>query len=68
MDEQPISVEAKLTELSGKVDNMYASLEKMRKYFLWTFIITATTILLPLLVIPFVLPLFLSSLALPSGF
>ena len=68
MDQQPITTEAKLTELSAKIDTMYASLEKMRKYFLWTFIITLTTILLPLLVLPIIIPMFLSSLSLPTGF
>ena len=61
MDEQ-------LQRLEQKVDALYASLEKMRKYFLWTLIITAGVIIVPLLILPLVIPFFLNSLALPVDF
>lgn len=61
MDEQ-------LTRIEQKVDALYTSAEKTRKYFLWTLIITAAVIIVPLLILPLVLPFFLSSLSLPPGF
>ena len=54
-------MEIKLIELEGKLDAVYASSEKMRKYFLWTVIITVGAILVPLMILPAVLPSFLAS-------
>jgi len=62
------SIETKLVELQAKVDSIYTSVEKTRKYFLWTLIITVAVVVLPLLVLPFVLSSFLSSVTLPAGF
>ena len=45
-----------------KIDAIYASVEKMRKYFLWTFITTIVTFVIPLIVIILILPSFISSL------
>ncbi|MBV9349289.1 MAG: hypothetical protein JO026_00905 [Patescibacteria group bacterium] len=58
----------KISALEVKVDKVYASSEKMRKYFLWTGIITIAVIVIPLLILPFVIPAFLSSVSLPSGY
>ncbi len=60
MNEQLDRMELKLAELEGKIDAAYQSVEKMRKYFLWTGIITAAVIVIPLLIIPFILPAFFS--------
>ena len=46
----------KLSEQQEKIDAMYVSIEKLRKYFLWTLIITIVTLVLPLLGIMVVLP------------
>jgi CHASE3 domain sensor protein len=46
----------KIEELEKKVEAVYQSAEKTRKYFLWTLIITAVVIILPLLVMLFVIP------------
>ncbi|OGC88354.1 hypothetical protein A2419_00675 [Candidatus Adlerbacteria bacterium RIFOXYC1_FULL_48_26] len=54
MDEQ-------LNRIEQKLDATYKSAEKMRKYFLWSAIITLSFILLPLVIIPLVLPAFLAS-------
>ena len=62
------SIENRLIELEKKVDATYRSSEKLRKYFLWTLIITVVTVVLPLLVIPFLLPAFFASMQLPAGF
>lgn len=49
----------KLAEQDKKLDLIYASIEKMRKYFLWTLIITVVTIVLPLVALVAVIPWFL---------
>ena len=51
----------KLAELAAKVDATYTSAEKMRKYFLWGFIITVGAIAVPLLILPLFIPAFLAS-------
>lgn len=61
MNEQLDRIEAKLVQLEGKVDALYASSEKMRRYFLWTLIITIGVILIPLFILPLFLPAFLAS-------
>lgn len=50
----------KLAEQDKKLDLIYASIEKMRKYFLWTMIITIATIVLPIIALIAVIPWFLS--------
>ena len=49
----------KIEAQDQKLREIYASIEKVRKYFLWTLIITVVTILLPLLSLIFVIPWFL---------
>ncbi len=51
----------KLTEQEVKIDAMYASVEKLRKYFMWTLIITAVTVILPLLVMIIAVPYLMST-------
>ena len=53
-------LEKKLAEQDAKLDKIYASIEKMRKYFLWTMIITIATIVLPIIALIAVIPWFLS--------
>ncbi|MBY0294373.1 hypothetical protein K2Q08_03530 [Patescibacteria group bacterium] len=54
MDEQ-------LNRIEQKLDATYAAVEKMRKYFLWTGIITIAIIVIPLLILPLFVPAFLAS-------
>lgn len=61
MPEQLSEIEKKLVILETKVDATFASAEKTRKYILWTGIITAAVILIPLLLLPLFLPAFLAS-------
>jgi len=61
-------MEIKLAEIEGKLDATYQSAEKMRKYFLWTLVITALVIILPLLILPAVIPAFLASQGVGLGF
>lgn len=67
MNEQLDRIEIKLAELEGKVGKMYQSSEKTRTYMAWGFWITVAVIVLPLLVLPLLLPAFLSSVSLPAG-
>jgi hypothetical protein len=67
MNEQLDRIEIQMASLEGKVDAMYASSEKIRKYMLWGFWITVGAIVIPLLILPLFLPAFLGSTTLPPG-
>jgi hypothetical protein len=54
-----MEMEERLKILEEKVDKMYVSVEKLRKYFLWTVIITALLFILPLIGLLFAIPAFL---------
>lgn len=51
----------RLAELEQKIDLIYISTEKTRKYMLWTGIITIIVIVLPLIGLMFALPSFMNS-------
>ena len=63
------AVQQQLAEQNVKIDAVYKSSERLRKYFMWTLIITVATIVLPLIGLAFVVPYYLSSLqsAIPGG-
>ena len=61
MPEQLSEIEKKLVILEAKVDATYKSAEKVRKYILWTGIITVAFIVIPLILLPLFLPAFLAS-------
>jgi len=50
----------KIEEMEKKIEAVYHSVEKTRKYFLWTLIITAAVIILPLIAMIFVVPTLLN--------
>lgn len=50
----------KFEEQQKKLEQVYQSVEKMRKYFLWTLIISVVVIVLPLIGLLLVIPQFLS--------
>ena len=52
----------KLEEQSQKIDAIYKSVEKTRKYFFWTMIISIAVIILPLIGLAFAVPSYLSQL------
>jgi hypothetical protein len=52
----------KLTEQEGKIDAILRSVEKTRKYFMWTLIITVLTIVLPMIGLVFAIPALLRSM------
>jgi len=51
----------KIEELEKKVDEMRVSVERVRKYFLWSLIATLVFFLLPLIGLAIALPYFLST-------
>ena len=59
MDQETLN---KLEALEKKVNAIYSSVEKTRKYFLITLIVTVVMIVLPILGLIVVIPIFLSSL------
>lgn len=60
-------LQARLDAQDKKLEDIYASSEKMRKYFLWTLIITVVTVVLPLVALALVLPWFLRTLSSAYG-
>ncbi len=57
----------KLEEQEKKIDAIFVSVERTRKYFMWTLIISVAVIVLPLIGIVALLPSLLNSIALPAG-
>jgi len=52
----------KLEELEHKIDTVYKSAEKTRKYFMWTLILSIVFLVLPFIALLFVIPQFLSTI------
>lgn len=52
-----------MAEQDKKLDAIYTSVEKTRKYFLWTMIGTFVTFILPLIGLAIAIPWLLSTLA-----
>ncbi len=51
----------KLEENAALLEAVYKSVERMRKFFMWTLIITVVVIVLPLIGLVLVIPQFLNS-------
>ena len=51
----------KLVELEEKINKIYISVEKTRKYFFWTMMLTIAFFVLPLIAMVFVIPAFISN-------
>jgi hypothetical protein len=51
----------KIAEMERKIDEIYVSVEKTRKIIMWTGIITAAVIILPLIAMMFVIPSFIGN-------
>jgi len=60
MDQQPSEID--LNDLARKIDATYRSVERMRKFFMWTLIITAVMFILPLIGVILVIPMYLNML------
>ena len=52
----------KIEEQDRKIDAIFISVEKTRKYFQWTLIITIATVVLPVLAVAALLPWFLRTM------
>ncbi|NTV40837.1 MAG: hypothetical protein HGA61_01010 [Candidatus Moranbacteria bacterium] len=52
----------KIEEQQEKIDAMYVSVEKLRKYFLWTLVITVVTVVLPLVALIFTVPYLINTI------
>ena len=52
----------RIDDIEKKVDAIYTSTEKTRKYFLWTLIISVAVIILPLIALMFILPYYLQTI------
>lgn len=64
-----MDIEKELAEQKELLGNIYRSVEKTRKYFMWTLIVTVVVFVLPLIGLVFVIPFFLKSFsALYKGF
>lgn len=54
-------IKAKIEDMQKKIDKVYVSVEKTRKYFKWTLILTLAFFVLPLLALIVVIPKFIST-------
>ncbi|MFA6495196.1 MAG: hypothetical protein WC246_02625 [Candidatus Paceibacterota bacterium] len=61
------AIQQQLAEQNIKIDAVHRSSERMRKYFMWTLIITVATIVLPLIALALLIPYYLSLMQLPAG-
>jgi len=55
------TIEQKIERLEEKVNEIFISVEKTRKYFYWTMIATIALFVIPLILMIFVLPQFMSN-------
>lgn len=53
--------EERIAQLEAKIDAIYVSVEKTRKYLLWTMIVTVALVVLPALGLVFAIPSFIST-------
>jgi hypothetical protein len=58
MDEE---ISKKIDVLESRIIEMNETVDKLRKYFLWTLIITVALFVLPLLAMGFVIPFFMNT-------
>ena len=56
------NLEQKIKELDNKVNLIYESVEKTRKYLFWTMVITIVVVVLPIIGLLFAIPPFLNNL------
>lgn len=57
----------RLEEQAKRIEEIFVSMEKTRKYFLWTLIISVAFVVLPLIGLMFVIPQFLNTLNMAGG-
>jgi type IV secretory pathway component VirB8 len=59
MNEQELA--QKIEEQAQKIDAIYVSVEKTRKYIFWAFVITVLAVVLPMIGLAFAIPSFLNT-------
>jgi hypothetical protein len=52
----------KIETMSHQLDAVYSSVERLRKFFMWTLIITAVMFILPLIGLLFLIPWYLNTI------
>jgi type IV secretory pathway component VirB8 len=52
--------EVKFAQLEEKIEKIYVSVEKTRKYIWWAFVVTIIAVVLPIIGLFFAIPSFLS--------
>ena len=55
------TIEKDLREQREMIEKIYVSVEKTRKYYLWTFWVTVILFVVPLIIMAFVLPSFIDT-------
>lgn len=55
------NLQTKITDQGAKIEAIYQSVEKTRKYFTWIFWITIVAVVLPILGLVFAIPNFIST-------
>jgi type IV secretory pathway component VirB8 len=63
----PEELVQKIDEQQKKIDAIYVSVERLRKYFMWTVIITVVTVVLPIIALAFILPWFIKTMTSAYG-
>ncbi|KKU78837.1 MAG: hypothetical protein UY04_C0025G0023 [Parcubacteria group bacterium GW2011_GWA2_47_7] len=51
----------KIDALEAKIDAIFVSVEKTRKYFFWTMVITVAVLVVPMIGLMFAIPAFMSN-------
>ena len=54
-------IDRKINALDVKIDAIYISVEKTRKYFFWTMVVTIVIVVLPVIGLLFVIPTFMNN-------
>jgi hypothetical protein len=54
-------IHRKIDALDQKLDAIYFSVEKTRKYFFWTMVVTLVLVIVPAIGLLFVVPMFLNT-------
>ncbi len=68
MENDAAALAAKLAEIEAKIDKVYVSTEKMRRYALITLVLGILMVVVPLIAIPFLIGPFLQSATIPAGY
>lgn len=54
-------MDARMKQLEAKIDAIYTTTEKVRRYFFWTLIVTLALVVLPAIGLVFAIPSFIGT-------